>query len=114
MLSIIVPCLNEAQGIADSLVALAPLRARGAEVIVVLFHDTLDEAKALFEKHPELAVHAVVAGQNHRKGVVQVGEIPIMNPGPFGRSYGRFDLEIDRIATGGSWVVSATLFVYGQ
>jgi len=35
MLSIIVPCLNEAEGIRDALTALAPLRARGAEVIVV-------------------------------------------------------------------------------
>jgi rSAM/selenodomain-associated transferase 2 len=35
MLSIIVPCLNEAEGIGATLAALAPLRARGAEVIVV-------------------------------------------------------------------------------
>jgi rSAM/selenodomain-associated transferase 2 len=35
MLSIIVPCLNEAEGIREALAALAPLRARGAEVIVV-------------------------------------------------------------------------------
>jgi len=35
LLSIIVPCLNEADGIAATLVALAPMRARGAEVIVV-------------------------------------------------------------------------------
>jgi rSAM/selenodomain-associated transferase 2 len=35
VLSIIVPCLNEADGIAATLVALAPMRARGAEVIVV-------------------------------------------------------------------------------
>lgn len=35
MLSIIIPCLNEADGIARALSALAPLRARGAEVIVV-------------------------------------------------------------------------------
>jgi rSAM/selenodomain-associated transferase 2 len=34
-LSIIVPCLNEAAGIAAALDALVPLRARGAEVIVV-------------------------------------------------------------------------------
>jgi rSAM/selenodomain-associated transferase 2 len=34
-LSIVVPVLNEAAGIADTLRALAPLRARGAEVIVV-------------------------------------------------------------------------------
>jgi len=35
MLSIIVPCLNEADGIGQALAALALLRARGAEVIVV-------------------------------------------------------------------------------
>jgi rSAM/selenodomain-associated transferase 2 len=35
VLSIIVPCLNEAEGIVQALAALAPLRARGAEVIVV-------------------------------------------------------------------------------
>ena len=35
MLSIIIPCLNEAEGIADTLHALAPLRARGAEIVVV-------------------------------------------------------------------------------
>ena len=35
MLSIVVPCLNEAAGIADALTALAPLRRRGSEVIVV-------------------------------------------------------------------------------
>jgi rSAM/selenodomain-associated transferase 2 len=34
-LSIIVPVLNEADGIADALSTLAPLRQRGAEVIVV-------------------------------------------------------------------------------
>jgi rSAM/selenodomain-associated transferase 2 len=35
MLSIIIPVLDEAAGIADTLAALAPFRARGAEVIVV-------------------------------------------------------------------------------
>lgn len=34
-LSIIIPCLNEAPGIIDSLLALQPLRERGAELIVV-------------------------------------------------------------------------------
>jgi rSAM/selenodomain-associated transferase 2 len=34
LLSIIIPCLNEGEGIAGTLAALAPLRARGAEVIV--------------------------------------------------------------------------------
>jgi rSAM/selenodomain-associated transferase 2 len=35
VLSIIIPCLNETDGIAEALAALAPLRARGTEVIVV-------------------------------------------------------------------------------
>jgi rSAM/selenodomain-associated transferase 2 len=35
MLSIIIPCLDEAEGIAATLASLAPLRARGVEVIVV-------------------------------------------------------------------------------
>ena len=35
VLSIIIPCLNEADGIAETLAALAPLRERGAEVVVV-------------------------------------------------------------------------------
>lgn len=35
MLSIVIPCLNEAEGIAGALEALQPLRRRGAEVILV-------------------------------------------------------------------------------
>lgn len=35
MLSIVIPCLNEAEGIAHTLAALEPVRRRGAEVIVV-------------------------------------------------------------------------------
>ena len=35
MLSIIIPCLNEAERFAESLQALAPLRTRGAEIVVV-------------------------------------------------------------------------------
>ena len=50
MLSIIVPCLNEAEGIAETLAALAPLRARGAEAIVVDggSHDGTTERAAPF------------------------------------------------------------------
>ena len=82
---------------AETLARVIPeVKAAGAEVIIVLFHDTMDAAQAIFEKHPELAVHAVIAGQNHRKGAVMVGNTPILNPGPFGRSYGRFDIEVDR------------------
>jgi len=35
VLSVIIPCLNEAEGIADALQSLAPLRARGVEIVVV-------------------------------------------------------------------------------
>jgi rSAM/selenodomain-associated transferase 2 len=35
VLSVIIPCLNEAENIAETLQALAPLRARGAEIVVV-------------------------------------------------------------------------------
>lgn len=35
MLSVVIPCLDEAAGIAEALTALAPLRQRGVEVIVV-------------------------------------------------------------------------------
>jgi len=35
LLSIIIPCLNEGEGIAGTLATLAPLRERGAEAIVV-------------------------------------------------------------------------------
>lgn len=49
MLSIVVPALDEADGIAAHLASLAPLRARGAEVIVVdggSADDTLRKAQA--------------------------------------------------------------------
>jgi rSAM/selenodomain-associated transferase 2 len=50
LLSIIIPCLNESEGITATLGALAPLRARGAEVIVVdggSRDDTVGRAAAL-------------------------------------------------------------------
>lgn len=87
----------EFKGYAETLERVLPeVKAAGAEVIVVLFHDSAEEAKAVFDRRPDLAVHAVVAGQNHRKSAVMAGEVPIVNPGPFGRSYGRFDIEVDR------------------
>ena len=52
-ISIIVPCLNEAEGVADTLAALAPLRSRGAEVIVVdggSRDDTLARAAPLADR----------------------------------------------------------------
>jgi rSAM/selenodomain-associated transferase 2 len=35
VLSVIIPCLNEAEGIADTLQSLVPLRTRGVEIVVV-------------------------------------------------------------------------------
>ena len=72
------------------------VKGKGAEVIIVLLHDTVDEIATVLEKNPRLGIHAIVAGQNHRKGVKTVDDTPIINPGPFGRSYVRFDIEVDR------------------
>jgi rSAM/selenodomain-associated transferase 2 len=57
MLSIIVPCLNEADGIAEALAALAPLRARGSEVIVV-DGDSRDGTMERAVPHADLAIRA--------------------------------------------------------
>src|SRR5580692_8825890 len=49
-LSIIIPVLDEAAGIAEALAALAPLRERGAEVIVVdggSRDSTVEQARSL-------------------------------------------------------------------
>jgi 5'-nucleotidase/UDP-sugar diphosphatase len=72
-------------------------RAEGAVVVVVLFHDTVDEIKKCLESLPDLGITAVIAGQNHRKESASVHDTPIVNPGPFGRSYVRFDLVVDRV-----------------
>jgi rSAM/selenodomain-associated transferase 2 len=53
MLSIIIPCLDEAEGIASTLAALSPLRARGTEVIVVdggSRDDTVERATPLADR----------------------------------------------------------------
>jgi rSAM/selenodomain-associated transferase 2 len=57
MLSIIIPCLNEAEGIAATLTALAPLRARGAEVIVV-DGGSRDDTIALAQPLADRVIHA--------------------------------------------------------
>ncbi len=57
VLSIIIPCLDEADVITDTLKALAPLRERGSEVIVVdggSADDTVERARA----HADLVLSA--------------------------------------------------------
>lgn len=55
MLSIIIPTINEAQGIATSLARLAPLRLRGAEVIVV-DGGSDDGTAALAQPHADVVI----------------------------------------------------------
>lgn len=87
----------EFRGYAETLKRELPaLRETGAEVIVVLLHDDVQRAAEVFTTHPELKVDLVVAGQNHKKERTEVNGIPIVNPGPFGRSYTRFDVHLDR------------------
>ena len=57
MLSIIVPSLNEADGIAGALSALAPLRGRGVEVIVV-DGGSRDGTAARAQPHADLVIGA--------------------------------------------------------
>jgi 5'-nucleotidase/UDP-sugar diphosphatase len=82
----------------ETLLRVVPeVRAAGAEVVVVMFHDTVEEVKKVIEQVPELGIGAVIAGQNHRKEDAQVNGTPVVNPGPFGRSYVRFDLRVERV-----------------
>ncbi len=62
LLSVIVPVLNEAEAIGPALEALAPLRARGAEVIVV-DGGSGDDTTALANLLPTLFFPARVAAQ---------------------------------------------------
>jgi 2',3'-cyclic-nucleotide 2'-phosphodiesterase (5'-nucleotidase family) len=75
---------------------LPKMKADGAEVLIVLFHDEIGTVESTMKQIGTSGIHAVVAGQNHRKGQTKVEAVPIVNPGPFGRSYVRFDVRIDR------------------
>ncbi|MFO0723627.1 MAG: bifunctional UDP-sugar hydrolase/5'-nucleotidase [Myxococcota bacterium] len=71
-------------------------RKAGAEVIVVLFHDTVEEITKVLTEVQALDITAVVAGQNHRKEDAKIGTTLVVNPGPFGRSYAHFSIDVDR------------------
>ncbi len=93
---------------------LPEVRKAGAEVVVVLLHDEVEAGVELFEKNTDLDVDVVVAGQNHRKGRAVVRRTKIVNPGPFGRSYTRFDIEFDIRTRQVLRVVDQTVDVTGE
>ena len=118
-LSIIVPVLNEAAGIVDALAALAPLRARGAEVIVV-DGGSRDETLRLGALHCDRAFTALRgrAAQMNAGAAMARGDVLLFLHADTrlperaddlvrdalqnsGRSWGRFDIAI----TGSHWLL---------
>ena len=82
---------------AETLERVVPeIKKAGAEVVLVAFHDRVSVIADLLEAHGNFGVHAIIAGQSHRKGKKTVKGVPIVNPGPFGRSYVRFEIAVDR------------------
>jgi 5'-nucleotidase/UDP-sugar diphosphatase len=99
----------------ETLAKLVPeLRAAGAELLVVLFHDTVDEIEKVLLANPGLGLNVVIAGQNHRKGHKTVDGALVVNPGPFGRSYVRFDVEVDRASRAVTRVAHEIVDVEGE
>jgi len=112
-ISIIVPVLNEAQGISESLAALAPLRARGHEVIVVdggSSDKTPDLARRAADRvasAPRGRASQMNAGAALARGEVLVflhadtrlpegaGERILQGLAASGRAWGRFDVRIE-------------------
>jgi len=112
-ISIIVPVLNEAQGISESLAALAPLRSRGHEVIVV-DGGSSDKTPDLARRAADRVVSAprgrasqMNAGAALARGEVLVflhadtrlpeaaGARILQGLAASGRAWGRFDVRIE-------------------
>jgi rSAM/selenodomain-associated transferase 2 len=112
-ISVIVPVLNEAQGISESLAALAPLRARGHEVIVVdggSSDKTPDLARGAADRvasAPRGRASQMNAGAALARGEVLVflhadtrlpedaGARILQGLAASGRAWGRFDVRIE-------------------
>lgn len=110
-LSIVVPVLDEAAGIEATLAALGPLRARGAEVVVVdggSRDDTVARARALADR-VELASRGRARQMNHGARVTRGAVLLFLHadtrlPGDAdrhvlaaiadGAQWGRFDVRI--------------------
>ncbi len=113
MLSIIIPCLNEAERIGDTLAALVPARRRGAEVIVVdggSEDGTADHAAPMADaviSAPRGRASQMNAGAARARGEIllflhadsrppeAVDGLVIDGLKRAGRSWGRFDVSID-------------------
>jgi len=113
MLSIIIPCLNEAECLPDTLAALAPARRRGAEVIVVdggSDDATTDRAAPMADaviSAPRGRASQMNAGAARARGEIvlflhadsrppeAVDGLVIDGLKRAGRSWGRFDVSID-------------------
>ena len=111
-LSVIVPCLNEAEGIAATLDALSPLRERGVELIVA-DGGSDDDTVALAGPRADLVVTAprgrarqMNAGAAHARGEVlfflhadthpprHADALILDGLAASGRDWGRFDVAI--------------------
>lgn len=90
------------------------VRDQGAEIVIVLFHDTVAVVTDTLKALPDLRVDAIVAGQNHRREEAEVGAIKIVNPGSVGNAYVRFELEVDNTTRAVKSVSAATVEVTGE
>lgn len=75
------------------------VKAAGAEVVVVLLHDIPTAVHAVVrELKGSLPIDLMVAGQDHRQSLEIIEGVPVLNPGPFGASYGKFVVRYDHAA----------------
>jgi 2',3'-cyclic-nucleotide 2'-phosphodiesterase/3'-nucleotidase len=87
----------EFKGYAETLKRVLPeVKAQGATVIIVLFHDGVEEVEKVLKSMPDSGINAVLAGQTHHRAEATVGSIDVASPWAFGRSYVRFDVDVDR------------------